>query len=73
MYVKRINTAVKGAAFVELYGIISFSCFLFPWERGRRRWAEDYWRRGKEQKFFRKGFCLRQINPRDWKKLMCNM
>lgn len=29
MYVKRINTAVTGAAFVELYGMISLSCFLF--------------------------------------------
>lgn len=39
MYVKRINTAVKGAAFVELYGMISLSCFLFLGEGGRQRAA----------------------------------
>lgn len=31
-----MNTAVKGAAGVEPYSIINFSCFLFPWEQGRR-------------------------------------
>lgn len=40
MYVKRINTAAKGAAFVELYGIISLSsCFLFLGGLGRQRAA----------------------------------
>lgn len=52
MYVKRINTAVEGAAFVEHCGIISFRYFLFPWERGEEAMGSRlYWRTGREQKF----------------------
>lgn len=53
--------------------MISFSCF-FLGERGggNGQWTLLEERKGAEN--FRKGFCLRQISPRDWGKLCvtCN-
>lgn len=57
MYVKRINTAVKGAAFVELYGMISLSCFLFLGGGGGEATSSSlYWRSRREQEFLGRVF-----------------
>lgn len=56
MYVKRINTAVKGAAFVELYGMISLSCFFFLGGGGEATGSSLYWRSRREQEFLGRVF-----------------